>query len=129
MSNWSDSNDNLFSSSLASYLDRKIIILLRDGRELLGTFRSFDQYANIVLEGTSERVIVGNLCCDIPLGLYIVRGENVMLIGQRESNKEELPPHMTCVSETEIKRAQKADKNAEELKGSTRRRMEFLDFD
>uniref|UniRef100_A0A3Q7JS35 Sm domain-containing protein n=1 Tax=Solanum lycopersicum TaxID=4081 RepID=A0A3Q7JS35_SOLLC len=60
MSNWSDSNDYLFSSSLASYLD-----------------------TNIVLEGTKERVIVGNLYCDISLGLYIVRGENVMLIGQR----------------------------------------------
>ncbi|XP_015060869.1 sm-like protein LSM1B [Solanum pennellii] len=129
MSNWSDSNDYLFSSSLASYLDGKIIILLRDGRELLGTLRSFDQYANIVLEGTKERVIVGNLYCDISLGLYIVRGENVMLIGQRESDEEELPPHMTCVSEIEIKRVQKADKNAEELKGSTRRRMEFIDFD
>ncbi|XP_010313771.1 sm-like protein LSM1B isoform X2 [Solanum lycopersicum] len=106
MSNWSDSNDYLFSSSLASYLD-----------------------TNIVLEGTKERVIVGNLYCDISLGLYIVRGENVMLIGQRESDEEELPPHMTCVSEIEIQRVQKADKNAEELKGSTRRRMEFIDFD
>ncbi|KAK4343341.1 hypothetical protein RND71_036435 [Anisodus tanguticus] len=85
----------------------KILILLRDGREFLGTFRSFDQHANIVLEGTSERVMVGNLYCDIPLGLYIVRGENVMLIGER---------------------AQKADKDAA-LKGGMRRRMEFLDFD
>ncbi|KAL3323011.1 hypothetical protein AABB24_040219, partial [Solanum stoloniferum] len=117
MSNWSDSNDNLFSSSLAGYLDRKIIILLRDGRELLGTFRSFDQYANIVLEGTSERVIVGNLYCDISLGLYIVRGENVMLIGQRESNKEELPPYMTCVSETEIKRVGEGEQRDEGFVG------------
>lgn len=129
MSNWFDSNDYLFSSSLASYLDSKIIILLRDGRELLGTFRSFDQYANIVLEGTSERVVVGNLYCDISLGLYVVRGENVMLIGQRESKEEELPTHMTCVSAAEIKRAQNADKDAAELKGSTRRKVEFLDFD
>ncbi|XP_016496756.1 sm-like protein LSM1B isoform X4 [Nicotiana tabacum] len=105
---WSDSSDhNLFSSSLASYLDRKILILLRDGRKLLGTLRSFDQYANIVLEGTSERVMVGNLYCDIPLGLYVIRGENVVLIGER---------------------AEKAD-NAAELKGSMRKRMEFLDFD
>ncbi|XP_060209997.1 sm-like protein LSM1B isoform X1 [Lycium barbarum] len=123
MSNWPQSDNNLFSSSLASYLDRKILILLRDGREFLGTFRSFDQYANIVLEDTSEREMVGNLYCDIPLGLYIVRGENVMLIGERESNEEELPPYMTSVSAAEIKRAQKADK------GAMRRKMEFLDFD
>ncbi|KAM3321223.1 sm-like protein LSM1B isoform X1 [Capsicum chacoense] len=124
MSNWPNSDDNLFSSSLASYLDRKILILLRDGREFLGTFRSFDQYANIVLEGTLERIMVGNLFCDIPLGLYIIRGENIMLIGERESDEKELPPHMTCVSVTEIRKAQK-----EELKGSTTRKMDFLDFD
>ncbi|XP_009627315.1 sm-like protein LSM1B [Nicotiana tomentosiformis] len=126
---WSDADHTLFSSSLASYLDRKILILLRDGRKILGTFRSFDQYANIVLEGTSERVMVGNLYCDIPLGLYVIRGENVVLIGERESAEEELSPHMTCVSAAEIKRAQKAEKDAAELKGSMRKRMEFLDFD
>lgn len=38
--------------------------------------------ANVVLEGACERVIVGNLYCDIPLGLYIIRGENVVLIGE-----------------------------------------------
>ncbi|XP_075098604.1 sm-like protein LSM1B isoform X2 [Nicotiana tabacum] len=123
---WSDADHTLFSSSLASYLDRKILILLRDGRKILGTFRSFDQY---VLEGTSERVMVGNLYCDIPLGLYVIRRENVVLIGERESAEEELSPHMTCVSAAEIKRAQKAEKDAAELKGSMRKRMEFLDFD
>ncbi|XP_019248888.1 PREDICTED: sm-like protein LSM1B [Nicotiana attenuata] len=129
MSSSDSSEYNLFSSSLASYLDRKILILLRDGRKLLGMFHSFDQYANIVLEGTSERVMVGNLYCDIPLGLYVIRGENVVLIGERESTEEELLPHMTCVSVAEIKRAQKADKDAAELKGSMRKRMEFVDFD
>ena len=38
--------------------------------------------ANAVLEGACERVIVGELYCDIPLGLYVIRGENVVLIGE-----------------------------------------------
>lgn len=38
--------------------------------------------ANAVLEGACERVIVGDLYCDIPLGLYVIRGENVVLIGE-----------------------------------------------
>lgn len=38
--------------------------------------------ANVVLEGACERVIVGDLYCDIPLGLYVIRGENVVLIGE-----------------------------------------------
>jgi small nuclear ribonucleoprotein (snRNP)-like protein len=60
----------------------KLLVLLRDGRKLMGTLRSFDQFANAVLEGACERVIVGEQYCDIPLGLYVIRGENVVLIGE-----------------------------------------------
>lgn len=126
---WAAPEDLSLSTSLATYLDRKLLILLRDGRKLLGTLRSFDQYANIVLEGACDRVIVGDIYCDIPLGLYIIRGENVVLIGELAVDKEELPAHMTCVSEAEIKQAQKAEREASDLKGMMRKRMEFLDFD
>ncbi|KAF9616065.1 hypothetical protein IFM89_028531 [Coptis chinensis] len=111
------------------YIAEKLLVLLRDGRKLMGILRSFDQFANVVLESASERVIVGDLYCDIPLGLYVIRGENVVLIGELDLEREELPPHMTRVSAEEIKRAQKAEKDATDLKGSMRKRMEFLDFD
>lgn len=38
--------------------------------------------ANVVLQGACERVIVGEQYCDVPLGLYVIRGENVVLIGE-----------------------------------------------
>ncbi|KAL7180511.1 hypothetical protein ACSBR1_043668 [Camellia fascicularis] len=101
---WAGPEDIYLSTSLASYLDKKLLVLLRDGRKLLGILRSFDQFANAVLEGACERVIVGDIYCDIPLGLYVIRGENVVLIGELDLEKEELPPHMTRVSEAEIKR-------------------------
>ncbi|KAK9213010.1 hypothetical protein WN943_002395 [Citrus x changshan-huyou] len=141
---WAGPDDVFLSTSLATYLDKKILVLLRDGRKLLGLLRSFDQFANVVLEGACERIIVGDLYCDIPLGLYVIRGENVVLIGELDLEKEELPAHMTRVSTAEIKRvevgqcprilshhetAQKAEKDATVLKGSMRKRMEFLDFD
>ncbi|KAJ8441136.1 hypothetical protein Cgig2_006965 [Carnegiea gigantea] len=148
---WAGAEDLYLSTSLASYLDigesyvlircltGKILVLLRDGRKLLGTLCSFDQFAegvlenlsaaNAVLEGACERVIVGDLYCDIPLGLYVIRGENVVLIGEVDSEKEDLPPHMTRVSVPEIRKAQKAEREASELKGLMRKRMEFLDFD
>ncbi|XP_074347976.1 sm-like protein LSM1B isoform X2 [Apium graveolens] len=107
----------------------KLLVLLRDGRKLLGILRSFDQFANAVLEGACERVIVGEVYCDIPLGLYIIRGENVVLIGELDLEKDELPLHMTRVSPAEIKRAQKAEREASDLKGTMRKRMEFLDMD
>ncbi|KAF5956460.1 hypothetical protein HYC85_003685 [Camellia sinensis] len=108
---------------------KKLLVLLRDGRKLLGILRSFDQFANVVLEGACERVIVGDLYSDIPLGLYVIRGENVVLIGELDSGKEELPPHMIQVSAAEMKRVQKAEREATDLKGSMRKRMEFLDLD
>ena len=40
-------------------LDKKLLVVLRDGSKILGTLRSFDQFANIVLEGAVERIIVG----------------------------------------------------------------------
>ncbi|MCL7021975.1 hypothetical protein MKW94_004626 [Papaver nudicaule] len=122
-------NSLLISLYLIEYIDKKLLVLLRDGRKLMGLLRSFDQFANAVLEGACERVIVGDLYCDIPLGLYVIRGENVVLIGELDLEKEELPQHMTRVSPAEIKRAQKAERDATDLKGSMRKRMEFLDMD
>ncbi|XP_078433005.1 sm-like protein LSM1B [Wolffia australiana] len=121
--------EDFASTSLATYLDKKLLILLRDGRKLLGIFRSFDQYANIVLQSACERIIVGDLFCDIPLGLYVIRGENVVLIGELDMEREELPAHMTPVSIPAIRMAQKAERDASDLKGTMRKRMEFLDMD
>jgi small nuclear ribonucleoprotein (snRNP)-like protein len=38
--------------ALVEELDKTLLIQLRDGRKLIGIMRSFDQFANIVLEGT-----------------------------------------------------------------------------
>ena len=56
-------------------------MLLRDGKKVIGTLRSFDQFANIVLEEAVERIVVGKQYADVPLGLYVIRGENTVLIG------------------------------------------------
>lgn len=118
---WISSEDIFLYTSLAKYLDKKLLILLSDGRKLMGTLRSFDQYSNMVLEKACERVIVGNLYCDIPLGLFIVRGENIVLTGEVDLDKEELPQHMTRVSAAEINRAQKE----EDETGGARKKKEF----
>eukprot|EP00978_Attheya_sp_CCMP212_P028274 scaffold97255_cov49-Attheya_sp.AAC.6 len=80
------------SSSLVEQLDRRILIVLRDGRHLVGVFRSFDQFSNMVLEETSERrmVTVGKTCyyADVPLGLYLVRGDSMVLLGEVEEEDD-----------------------------------------
>ena len=59
----------------------RALVMLRDGRKILGTLRSFDQFANLVLEHAVERVIVGAKFSDFPLGLYVIRAENLALLG------------------------------------------------
>ncbi|KNZ56160.1 hypothetical protein VP01_2480g1 [Puccinia sorghi] len=95
---------------------QKILVSLRDGKKLIGVLRSYDQFANLVLQDTIERIYVGidsegtaeeesnhstrstsdkakkktankkgDMICkytDVWRGIYLVRGENVVLIGE-----------------------------------------------
>lgn len=58
------------------------MVLLRDGRTLIGYLRCVDQFANLVLHKTIERIHVGTEYGDIPRGIFIIRGENVVLLGE-----------------------------------------------
>ena len=40
------------------------------------------QLANLVLQDTIERIFVNELYADIPRGIFLVRGENVLLLGE-----------------------------------------------
>jgi len=50
----------------------------------------FDLTANLVLQDTIERIFVQDLYADISRGIFIVRGENVLLLGEivRSSNSK-----------------------------------------
>lgn len=54
------------------------VLLIGDGRSIVGLLKGFDQLVNIVLEDSHERVYSEAAGVDkIPLGLYIIRGDNV----------------------------------------------------
>ena len=76
-------------------LDKKLLVQLRDGRKIIGFLRSFDQFANLVLESAIERIVVGTLYAELRLGLYVVRGENVVLLGEIDDAKD--PPYLLQV--------------------------------
>lgn len=105
---------DVFKSSKIRYLYfrilEKLMVLLRDGKTLIGILRSIDQFgkfnwlpflkssllnfnltcvfnwstnaANLVLHKTIERIYVGDKYGDIERGIFIVRGENVALCGE-----------------------------------------------
>lgn len=115
-------------TALVEELDKRLLVQLRDGRKIIGILRSFDQFANLVLEAAVERIVVGNEYGEIPLGLYVVRGENVVLLGEIDDTKDP-PSLLTKVSEAAIKQAQRAEKEQEKIKTMMKARMDFLDLD
>ncbi|WFC94278.1 hypothetical protein MBRA1_000906 [Malassezia brasiliensis] len=80
------------SGALVDCVDKKVLVILRDGRKLIGILRAYDQFANLLLHETIERVYLGNRYGDIFKGLYIIRGENVVLLGEVDLEKEDEVP-------------------------------------
>ncbi|KIX05461.1 uncharacterized protein Z518_06333 [Rhinocladiella mackenziei CBS 650.93] len=97
------------AAQLLDLTDKKLLLVLRDGSKLFGVLRSWDQFANLVLTDTRQRYFVSippnntasnpsessssrNLYCDIPRGIYLVRGENVLLLGEVDLDRDDDPP-------------------------------------
>lgn len=100
----------------------KLLLVLRDGRKLVGILRSWDQFgmfllsfrneikkltrychiANLVLQSTVERIFAlttgpedphpRGVYADRPHGIFLVRGENVLLLGEIDLDKDDDPP-------------------------------------
>ena len=57
------------AASLLEQLDKRIMIILRDGKHLVGKLRSFDHFMNLILEDTFERLIHSG---ELPLFHHLV---------------------------------------------------------
>lgn len=76
-------------SLLASLLNLKVMVVTFDGRTLEGMMRGSDQVCNIILEKAIERVFVsGETPNEVELGLFVVRGDNVAVVGEVNADKE-----------------------------------------
>ncbi|RSH93120.1 Sm-like protein [Saitozyma podzolica] len=80
------------SGSLVDLVDKKVLVILRDGRKLLGLFRSYDQFANFLLESTVERLHYKLEYADRDLGVLLIRGENVVALGEIDLIAEDMVP-------------------------------------
>jgi U6 snRNA-associated Sm-like protein LSm8 len=68
---------------LDAYVNKSVNIVTADGRIIIGTLRGFDQAINIILDDSHERVFSSTDGVEqVLLGLYIIRGDNVALIGE-----------------------------------------------
>lgn len=123
------------SASLVEQLDQRLMVVLRDGRHLVGTLRSFDQFGNMVLEDTSERRVLvvkkddSTICyqTDIQLGLYVLRGDVVVLMGEVDAEEDALEvsndgrirnvgfEEFEQLEEEEVKRRKESGETVEEI--------------
>ncbi|GAA5871033.1 hypothetical protein JCM8547_005337 [Rhodosporidiobolus lusitaniae] len=81
------------SGALIELVDKKVLVHLRDDRKLIGVLRSYDQYANLVLTQTLERLFhpPSKSYAQTDRGVFLVRGENVVLLGEVDLDSEDLP--------------------------------------
>ncbi|CAJ1334469.1 unnamed protein product [Effrenium voratum] len=97
-----------WASNLEDNVDKKLLIMLRDGRKLIGWLRTFDQFANLLVEHIVERHILveEKVYADIYLGTMLIRGENVCLFGEidpdRHDGLREAPLAYVLAKEDEI---------------------------
>lgn len=63
---------------LDGYLNKFVQIMTCDGRQIMGYLEGFDQVTNLIVNEAHERVFsVENGVKDVPLGMYVIRGDNV----------------------------------------------------
>ncbi|KAI8972909.1 Sm-like ribonucleoprotein [Trametes punicea] len=70
-------------AGLQSYVDHRVLLILQDGRAIVGVMAGYDQKSNVVLSDSKERVYsMDEGVEEIPLGLYLVKGDQIVLIGE-----------------------------------------------
>uniref|UniRef100_A0A0B6ZCJ0 U6 snRNA-associated Sm-like protein LSm8 n=1 Tax=Arion vulgaris TaxID=1028688 RepID=A0A0B6ZCJ0_9EUPU len=77
------------ASALENYVNKMVEIVTADGRVIVGTLKGFDQTINLILDESHERVYsTGQGVEQVILGLYIVRGDNVAVIGEVDDDTD-----------------------------------------
>ncbi|KAK0841561.1 hypothetical protein LTR03_009829 [Friedmanniomyces endolithicus] len=102
------------AAQLLDLTDKKLMVVLRDGRKLIGVLRSWDQFGNLVMQDTAERLFVQGLYADIERGLFLVRGENITLLGEIDLDKDDYVPEPYQLAPVEkvfaLKKAEDAER-------------------
>ncbi|KAL9008296.1 MAG: hypothetical protein Q9173_006567 [Seirophora scorigena] len=57
-----------------------------------GSLNHIPPLANLVLQDTIERIFIEDVYADIPRGIFLVRGENVLLLGEIDLDKDDYIP-------------------------------------
>ena len=79
----------LFICFLSSLIKEQVSVVTCDGRSIFGILAGYDQLQNLILKEASERVYSPDADPEsVPLGLYVIRGDNVAIISDRDEDLE-----------------------------------------
>ncbi|CAG0887826.1 unnamed protein product [Cyprideis torosa] len=110
------------TADLVNLIDKRLMVCLIDGRILIGMLRSVDQFANLVLHRTIERIVINGCYGDIAHGIFLIRGDNTVLIGEMDEEKEANLP-LKKVSAEEILAAQEEELEKKKEKENSRKKF------
>ena len=80
------------ASALKEMIGKQISVITCDGRNIVGTLRGYDQVTNVILEECHERVYRLDAGVEqVVLGLYIIRGDNIAIIGEIDPERDAKP--------------------------------------
>ena len=90
------------------FLDREVVVSLKNSRYLMGSLKSYDQYNSISLDRTIERVYTEKEYAEKKQGLVVIRGENILYIALGKA------PVPATLRRTTFDLLQQSIKNAEQ---------------
>jgi len=74
---------------LEPYVDQIVNVITVDGRNIVGVLRGFDQATNLIVDDCHERVYSKDRGVEqVQLGLYIIRGDNVAIVGEVDEDTD-----------------------------------------
>lgn len=77
------------TSSLQQYVDQIVSVITNDGRHIVGVLKGYDNLVNLVLDQSHERIYSMTAAVEqVSLGVYIIRGDNVAVIGDVDEDKD-----------------------------------------
>ncbi|ELA42500.1 uncharacterized protein VICG_00599 [Vittaforma corneae ATCC 50505] len=76
-----EENIGINDREFVEYLEKNVVVLLKDDIYLYGVFKSYDQYNSITLNYVLERIFHEGAYAERRQGLMVIRGESIIFIG------------------------------------------------
>ncbi|KAK6461547.1 hypothetical protein DFJ63DRAFT_185137 [Scheffersomyces coipomensis] len=79
-------------SDLKDYIEKRVRVISTDARLFEGILQGYDKSTNIILSDCIERIIYPEPeeeNQEIPMGLYLMRGGNIVCVGEVDEQQDD----------------------------------------